>query len=51
MFSYLLSPASSQSSSPTPDFSCDSHEPPELDGSYTLKDQLTDLILEDHMLL
>ena len=49
MFSYLLSPASSRSSSPAPDFGCDSHKPPELDGSYTLKDQLTNLILEDHI--
>jgi len=48
VFSYPPSPASSRSSSPAPHFGCDSHEPPESDGSYTLKDQLTDLILENH---
>jgi len=48
-FSYPPSPASSRSSSPAPNFGCDPHESPESDGSYTLKDQLTDLILEDHI--
>jgi len=48
VFSYPPSPASSRSSSPVPDFGCDFHEPPESDGSYILKNQITDLTLEDH---
>jgi len=49
VFSYPPSPASSRSSSPAPDFGCDPHEPPESNGSCILKDQITDLTLEDHI--